>query len=31
MMELIGVGLRTVMMFGSGVLEIKTIDGHRWK
>jgi hypothetical protein len=30
-MELIGVGLRSVMMFGSGVLGMKLIDGHRWK
>jgi hypothetical protein len=31
MMELIGVGLRSVMMFGSGVLGMKLIDGHRCK
>jgi hypothetical protein len=31
MMELIGVGLRSVMMVGSGVGGMKLIDGQRWK
>jgi hypothetical protein len=31
MMELIGVGLRSVMIVGSGVLVMKLVDGHRWE
>jgi hypothetical protein len=31
MMELNGVGLRSVMMVGSEVDGMKLIDGHRWK
>jgi hypothetical protein len=31
MMELIGVGLRNVMMVGSGVGGMKLLDGQRWK
>jgi hypothetical protein len=31
MMELIGVGVRSVMMVGSGVGGMKLIDGQRWK
>ena len=30
-MELIGVGLRSVMMVGSGVDGMKLIEGHRCK
>jgi hypothetical protein len=31
MLELIGVGLRSVMTVGCGVLVMKLSDGHRWK